>query len=57
MRRCFYYQFCEAEEERGGSSLVLAPVFQALHSATFSGVPGFTFEQAADGNGGVFRFD
>jgi hypothetical protein len=31
--------------------------FQAIHGATFHGVPGFTFEPDASGHGGCFRFE
>ena len=55
LRRCFYHEFCEAEEEAGGNALVLAPVFQAIHAATFSGVPGFD-AQLRDGGRVEFRF-
>ena len=38
MRRCFYHDLLKAEDE-----LILAPVFTAMHGATWSGVPGFEF--------------
>ena len=31
--------------------------FQAIHGATFHGVPGFAFEPDASGHGGCFRFE
>ena len=46
---------------RGAASTLtqfaLGSAWQVLHSATFSGVPGFAFEPQEDGNGGTFRFD
>ena len=30
---------------------------QAIHGATFHGVPGFAFEPDASGHGGCFRFE
>lgn len=64
MTRCFYASFLEHEAAARGVSghataapRVLVPVFQAIHGATFHGVPGFTFEPDASGHGGCFRFE
>ena len=59
MTRCFYATFLEREAASDPTSdaRILQAVFQALHGATFCGVPGFTFARAANGHGGCFQFD
>ena len=59
MTRCFYASFLEAEAARDATAepTCLVPVFQAMHGATFCGVPGFSFEPDASGHGGCFRFE
>ena len=63
MTRCLYASFLEVESERDDASLAAAdardlmPVFQAMHGATFCGVPGFAFEPDDSGHGGCFRFN
>ena len=59
MTTCFYAAFLEKEADCDAASdaRVLMPVFQAMHGATFSGVPGFTFEPNASGHGGSFNFE
>ena len=59
MRRCFYAAFLEREAagDAASDARVLMPVFQAMHGATFCGVPGFAFEPDESGHGGCFRFD
>ena len=44
LTRCFYRDLLAREGEDD-----LAPVFTALHAATWAGVPGFAFEAEADG--------
>ena len=60
MTRCFYATFLEHEAAARGTTAaphVLVPVFQAMHGATFHGVPGFAFEPDPSGHGGSFRFE
>ena len=38
-------------------ALTLYGSYQAIHAATFHGVPGFAFEPDASGHGGCFRFE
>ena len=53
LTRCFYGELIARE---GEDVAELAPVFTALHAATWAGVPGFSFAQAADGTC-TFTFD
>ena len=61
MTKCFYASFLASEaasaDAASDSALVLVPVFQAMHAATFCGIPGFEFEPDESGHGGVFRFE
>ena len=57
MTRCFYADFLEREEAAAADARVLVPVFQAMHGATFCGIPGFAWEPDESGHGGHFRFD
>ena len=61
MTKCFYASFLASEaasaDAASDSALVLVPVFQAMHAATFCGIPGFDFEPDESGHGGVFRFE
>ena len=59
MAKCFYASFLEEEAIRDPTAepRVLVPVFQAMHGATFHGVPGFSFERDESGHGGCFWFE
>ena len=57
MKRCLYHEFCREE-----GAHELAPIFSAMHSATFAGIPGFSFKEELaareqTGPSWTFRFD